>query len=119
MLTNKQQEIFKKNDIVSLTTCNKELEPRSIFVAVNKVEKDKIIITDNEMKISSENIKNNSKVFILAFEKDFSSVLKINGIAEYKTSGEEYDFIKNLDGNKDYNKTGVIIIQITKVEKIN
>ena len=117
MLTEKQKDVFKKNSVIVLTTCSGSKQPRSIFVEVNKVESDYLVVTNNEMKISSENLKNNPNVFILAFNPDYSCVLKIAGAAEYLTSGEDFEFVKNLEGNKNYSRKAAVKINIKHVEE--
>lgn len=118
-LSNKQKELFSHIEFVVFSTSNTLNQPRSIIVQVNKAEDDRIIITDNEMRITRENLLKNDKVFILAFEKDYSYCLKISGKAEYKTSGEYFDFVKSLETNKGFRPKGVIITRIESIEEFN
>mgnify|MGYP003966598591 CR=1 FL=1 len=46
-LSKKQISLLKKRKIVVLSSADLKGKPRSIFVEVNKVSSDEIIITDN------------------------------------------------------------------------
>ena len=114
-LTEKQLDLLNRRKIVVLATSNLENKPRAIFVEVNQVKDDKIIITDNEMKTTRKNLLENKNVFILAFEEDYHYGLKILGEVEYHTEGEYFDFVKNLETNKDFSPKGAIAITIKEI----
>jgi len=111
-LSDKQKELLKRRSIVVLSTSSLQGNPRSIFVEINSVDDDKVVITDNEMGTTKDNLIENNKVFILAFENDYSYCLKMEGKADYYDKGEYLDFIKGLDSNKGRNPKGVIIVNI-------
>jgi len=114
-LTEKQIDLLKRRNIVVLATANLQANPRAVLCEVNKIADDKIIITDNEMTITTENILENKQVALLAFEKDFSYCLKISGEAEYYTEGEYFDFVKGLKTNKNQSPKGAIVITVKEV----
>jgi len=114
-LTEKQLDLLNRRKIVVLATSNLENKPRAIFVEVNQVKDDKIIITDNEMKTTRKNLLENKNVFILAFEEDYHYGLKILGDVEYNTEGEYFDFVKNLETNKNFSPKGAIMITIKEI----
>ena len=114
-LSEKQIDLINRNNIVALATSDGEGSPRVIFCEVNKVDGDKLIITDNQMEKTKDNFLENKKVFLLAFENDYSCVLKISGEADYYTSGEYFDFVKDLETNKEYKPKGAILIKVSKV----
>lgn len=114
-LTKKQVDLLKRKKIVVLATSSLKNEPRAILVEINQVENDKIIITDNEMKITRKNLLENKKVFILAFKEDYSYCLKISGEAEYYAKGKYFDFVKKLEANKDFSPKGAVVITIKEI----
>lgn len=114
-LTQKQADLLKRRKIVVLATSNLQGKPRAIFVEVNKAKGDQIIITDNEMVTTKKNLLENKQVALLAFEEDYSYCLKILGEAEYYTEGRYFNFVKNLETNKDYSPKGAVVITIKEV----
>lgn len=114
-LNEKQQELLMRRNLVVLATSSLDGQPRAIIVEVNKAEGETLIITDNEMNETRNNLLANGKVSILAFEEDYSFCFKIFGVAEYCQSGEYYDFVKNLETNKKEVPKGAVVIAIDKV----
>ena len=114
-LTDKQLDILVRNKIVILSTSSIDRKPRAIFVELNKVEDDKIIIANNQMETTSKNLIENKNVFVLVFEKDYHYGLKISGEAQYQTEGEYFDLVSGLETNKDYSPKGAIVVTIKDV----
>lgn len=119
MLSEKQLDLLKNQIIVVLSTANQENQPRSIFVEVNKVENNRIIITDNHLNNTLENIKRNNKVFLLCYQEDYEYVFYIIGEAKYHDSGELLDYVKNNPDNEGYQPKGAIEIEIKSVEEVS
>lgn len=118
-LATKQIDLLKRRKIVVLATADLKGKPRAIFVEVNQVKDNKIIITDNEMVVTRKNLLKNKEVALLAFKKDYSYCLKILGKAGYFTKGQYFDFVKNLKTNKNQSPKGVIVINVEKVIEFN
>ncbi len=118
ILTQKQIDLLSKQTIVVLATAGASAKPRAIFVEVNRAGRDKLIITDNEMEITRKNILENKKVFVLAFEQDYSYCLKIEGEAEYYTEGEWFDFVSNLEENKKYHPKAAVVITVKNISEV-
>lgn len=114
-LNKKQLELLNRRKLVVLTTSNKDGEPRAIIVEVNRVEGHKIIITDNEMRATKNNFLENNNVFLLAFEEDYHYGLKISGKVSYYIKGKYFDFVRNLDVNKDYSPKGAVVVTVKKI----
>jgi len=114
-LTKKQKELLSRRNLAVLATSGLDKQPRAIIVEINNAEGDKIVITDNEMGATKDNLLMNNKVFVLANEADYSYCLKISGTAKYSQSGRCFDFVKNLKTNKKQNPKGVVVIKIDKV----
>ena len=118
MLDEKQLELLSKQKTVALTTANSDGQPRSIFVEINKIDNDHMIITDNHMMKTIENIKQNNKVFILDYQEDYNYIIYITGEASYIESSELFDFVKNNPDNDGYQPKGAIDIKINQVEEM-
>jgi len=100
-----------------LTTSNKENQPRSIFVEATIISENRIFITDNHLENTVNNIKQNNKVFILAFKEDYSYVFYIKGSANYRIDGGILEEIKNHPDNKGFKPKGVIEVLISDTEE--
>ncbi len=117
MLNEKQIELLKNQKTVVLTTSDADNQPRSVFVEASIVRNDSIFITDNHLEKTIENIKQNEKVFILAYKEDYSYIVYITGTTIYHDNGNILEEIKNLPENKKYNPKSVIEIKINKIEE--
>ena len=114
-LTEKQIDLLNRKKIVAMATSDLEGNPRATFVEINQAKDDQIIITDNEMVTVKKNLLENGQVCILASEEDYSYCLKILGEAEYYTEGEYFNFVKNLEANKDKTPKGAVAISIKEI----
>lgn len=116
-LNEKQLELLIRQKNVALATSGLNNQPRVIFVEVNKAENDTIVITDNQMTTTANNIKENPKVALLAFEQDYSYCLKITGSASYEIQGVNFDFVKSLKTNQNYSPKAAIVIKISDIKE--
>jgi predicted pyridoxine 5'-phosphate oxidase superfamily flavin-nucleotide-binding protein len=111
-MTNDQKEFLKANPLVILATADKSCQPRAIFVEAEVLDSGELLITDNEMAVTTQNLLENQKVFILAFDKDYKHILKIIGNCRYHTEGEYLDLAKSLLANAKYRPKGAVVIEI-------
>ena len=109
------KKIIEENP-VALATIDNEGKPYVIAVASVKVKDNEIIITNNYMKKTIENLKNSPNVSLVVWNKDLEGY-KIQGIAEYFSEGEFFDFVKSLEENKNEPCKGVIVIEINEIKK--
>jgi len=114
-LTEKQLDLLSRRKVLVLATSSSGCKPRAIFVKMNKIEGDEIIITDGEMNITRNNLLENKDVFLLAFEEDYHYGFKISGEAEYHAQGEYLDFVKNLKRNENHSPKGAVVIRIKSI----
>ena len=114
----KSEEIKNKikNKIVALATSSRDGQPHNIAVEVNDIKKNKIIITDNYMQKTKDNLKANSRIALAFWEgkKGFN----IEGSAKYYDSGKWLEFVKSLKENKGYPAKGVIVIDIQNIKEL-
>jgi predicted pyridoxine 5'-phosphate oxidase superfamily flavin-nucleotide-binding protein len=119
MLTEEQSELIESQGILVLSTSDLSGQAHSIFVEVCKVETDSIIFSDGHMVETLANIRENNKVFLLAYSGNYKTILNITGSAFYHDSGELFEYVKNLPANDGYEPKGAIEVKITNVEEHN
>lgn len=123
MLTNQQINNIQQAEKVIFTTCNNN-QPRSIWVIPSRVENNKIILSNIQMKKSFDNISRNPKCFIdvLIPEQD-DLQYKIEGTAEIFNSGKLFEEIKIYEESEnlpdDLKVNDIIIININNIEESN
>ena len=97
-----------ETNVVAIATCNNG-EPNAAPVAYVKVKDGQIIITDNYLGKILDNIKTNSQVCLVVWNKEMKGY-KIFGKAEYYDSGEWVEFVKSLPENKGEPCKGAIVV---------
>ena len=102
---------------VALATCTKNGEPHVIAVNFVKVKDDKILITNNYMEKTIENLEENNLVSLVVWDNEMEGI-SIEGTAEHLDEGKEYDYIKNIEENKDEPCNGVIIVTPASIEEL-
>lgn len=105
-----------KNKIVSLSTVTKDNKPHSIACEINGIKDKKIIITDNYMKTTIDNIKDNAHVCIVYW--DNQTGYRICGTAKYYECGEWLKFVESLPENKNFPCKGALIVNVENVVKL-
>lgn len=123
-LTNKQIELIKEQEWVILSTANKDGKPHSIIVQPSRIESDKIILSNIQMKTSIDNLKENNKCFINIFLKENDDMqIKIDGIAKIYTSGKLYEDIKEFEETNnlppELKVNSIIVINFENIEISN
>jgi predicted pyridoxine 5'-phosphate oxidase superfamily flavin-nucleotide-binding protein len=100
---------------VSLSTIMKDGNPNAIGVAYVKVVSDmEIVITDNYMNQTIEDIQNNENVCLLSWSNDMKGY-KLIGQAEYLSSGKWLDFVKNMPENAGLSAKGAILVKVVNI----
>ncbi|MDD3283977.1 MAG: pyridoxamine 5'-phosphate oxidase family protein [Patescibacteria group bacterium] len=118
-LSTKQINFINKNYTAVFTTCDSRNKPNSIFVEICKIEdEDKIIITDNEMKITRKNLQENCNVCLL-FNDNKYNVIKIFGKAKYFKSGKYFEYVKKLKDNIGHNPKAAVVVKVLKIIEIS
>jgi len=105
-----------ESSVIALATCDKNNNPHNIAIMYAKVKDNKIIVTDNYMKKTKENILLNPRI-ALVFWRSFKE-WKIRGVAEYYDFGKWLEFVKALKENKDEPCKGAVVISIKEVIEI-
>lgn len=121
--------LFEYKDLIDgkpmhIATVNKENNPNlAVASDVKVIEKDKIIISVNEMINTQENIQYNHNVVLTVFNEKYEG-LRIFGTAEYYNNGQYYNFCKEtFFGNGEVSPfgatkpKGAIVITVSKLSK--
>lgn len=111
------------NKPIHIATVNSETNPNlSVASDVRVIEKNKIIISVNEMNNTQKNIEYNPNVVITVFNEDWVG-LRMFGEAKFYSDGEYYDFCQStFFGNNEVTPfgatkpKGAIVVNITKIE---
>lgn len=113
-IDNNQKDLIE-NNAMSFATVNSDNTPNVIGVAFVKVVSDnKLLITDNYMSATVENIQKNNQVCLAVWNKDWNGC-KILGTAEYFTSGEWKTYVGDMEENKGLSAKGAILITISQI----
>lgn len=120
-LTINEIEDIKNNEWVIFSTVNENSEPRAIVVIPSKIEKDKIILSNIQMKKSINNIKINSNCFINAYIKEQNDKqIKIIGTGKVLENGELFNSIKQYEETnnlpEDLKVNSIIVVEINDIE---
>lgn len=84
-----------ENNPIHIATINKDNTPNiSVASDVKVLDKEKLIISCNEMNNTQENIKFNKNIALTSFNSEWIG-LRLFGTADFYTDGEYYDFCKN------------------------
>ena len=110
------KNIIEQNP-VAFATVDLNGNPHVIAVAYVKVKDEKLVLTDNYMKTTCENIKQNPSVSLAVWNKEWVGY-RIDGKAQYSQEGEWYDFVKSIEENKNEPCNGAIVIDISKITKL-
>lgn len=120
-LTVTEIEEIKNNEWIIFSTTNNKKEPHAIIVIPSKVEKDRIILSNIQMKQSIENIKINSNCFINAYIKEQNDKqIKIMGSGKIEETGKLFNEIKTYEEtnnlSEDLKVNSIIIVEIDNIE---
>ncbi len=102
--------------IIAVATINSKRNPHNTPIMYAKIKGGKIIITNNYMKTTIENIKNNPNVCLIFWEGEKG--WRINGKAEYYDSGKWLNFVKSLKENKGEPANGALVINVEEVKEL-
>lgn len=114
VITPKVKKIIEENP-VAFATVSVGGVPNVIPVAcVKVVSKNQVIVTDNFMKHTKENLEKNDNV-CLAVWNDKEEGYKLIGRAEYFASGKWLEFVKQMQENKGLPAKGAIVVTVSKL----
>ena len=104
-----------ENNPAAFATVIKNNKPNVIAVAFIKVvSKNQILITDNYMKQTKENLLKNKNVCLAVWDRKWQGY-KLIGRAKYYTKGKWKNFVKKMKENKGLPAKGAIIVKVLKI----
>ncbi len=117
MLTDEARELLENNPI-AFATVDRGGKPNVIGVSGVKVVGDcQVVITDNFMRQTRENVMVNKSV-CLAFWNPEEEGFKMVGTAEYFADGKWVEFVKALPENKGFPAKGAILVTAEKLTRL-
>jgi len=109
-----------ENNAMGLATVDSSGKPHNIAVGfVKVVSENELVISNNYIKQTIENIKNNSNVALVVWERNWEENCigyELIGNAEYFTEGKWLDFIKKIPINKGEPCKGAILVKVNEVK---
>lgn len=116
-INSKTKKLIEENPL-AFATVDDAGKPNVIGVAyVKVVSKNQVLITDNYMKQTKENIKKNNNVCLAVWDKKWNGV-KLIGNAEYFTSGKWKKFVEQMPENKGLPAKGAISVTVSELIKL-
>lgn len=119
MKINQRQKELLETEAIAVATINEDGSPNLIAVALAKVVfPSTIIITDNFMKHTPENIIKDSRICLAVWTKDWKEGYKFVGKAEYQTQGKWAKFVKEMKENKGYPAKAAIVVSVKNIYRL-
>ena len=119
MKISKRQKELLETEAVAVATINPDGSPNVIVIGYAKVvSPTEIVVTDNFMKLTRENIERDPRVCLAVWTKDWEEGYKFVGEAEYHTKGKWAKFVKELEENKGYPAKGAIVVKVEKIYEL-
>lgn len=116
------KKIIEEN-AMGLASVNKKNIPHNIAIALVKViNEDQLLISDNHIKETLENIKNNPNVSLVVWPgnwQDNCIGYEFVGKAQHFTSKKWVKLIKNIPENEGEPCKGAIVVTINKIKVLN
>ena len=109
-----------EENALGLATIDKNGNPHNIAVGYVKVVSDnQLVISNNYLKETLDNIKVNPNVSLVVWHKNWKETCvgyELKGKAEYFTTGKWIDFIKKIPINEGEPCKGAILVTIDKIK---
>jgi hypothetical protein len=110
----KVRESMKNADVYVLATSNKEAMPNVVYIGYMRlIDDEHILIADNQMVKTLENIKNNPKAAI-TFRDDELGSYQIKGGVEYHTDDDYHKQVREWC-REDLDRKGAVVLTAEEV----
>ncbi|MEA3254908.1 MAG: pyridoxamine 5'-phosphate oxidase family protein [Candidatus Altiarchaeota archaeon] len=121
MIPTKVKELFERTQLVSFGTADKEGNPNVVPILWKRIlDGGKIILLDNFMRASKENVLRNNRVCLSVWDPESEEAYKLKGTAVYHSRGPVYEAGREFmqaDGG-DQVPRGVVEVTVTEVYAI-
>ena len=112
-----------EQNALGFATVNKDGTPHNIAVGYVKVVSDsELIITNNYLVKTIENIERNSNISLVVWARNWEENCigyELIGKAKYLTSGKWIEFIKKIPINKGEPCKGAVLVNINKIKVLS
>ncbi len=105
-----------ENAVIAFATVTSQSKPHNIAIMYAKVKDNQVVITDNYMGSTIENVKQNSAVSLVFWEGEDG--WRIDGDALYFDSGEWLNYVKSLEENEGLPAKGAIVIKVNSISEL-
>jgi len=117
-ISKRQKELLEK-EAVAVATINPDGSPNVIAIGYAKVvSPTEIVITDNYMNLTRENVERDPRVCLAVWTKNWEEGYKFVGKAKYYTKGKWAKFVKEMKENKGCPAKGAIVVKVAKIYKL-
>ena len=113
MIPDNVKKTFELCTIVYFATASKEGNPNCVPIYCKKIMDDKVLLLDNYMNESLDNLLENEKVCVSFYNPYPKESYKLKGEAEYHTKGDVFDQGCAIMPSKS--PKGVVLIKINGV----
>ncbi len=111
------KKIIEEN-AVAFGTVMPDNKPNVIGVAyVKVVSDDEVVITDNYMRQTKENLEVNPNVCLAVWNSDWEGY-KLIGKADYQTEGKWKECVEKMPENEGLSAKGAIVVKVSKLIKL-
>ena len=108
-----------ENNPCHIATINQNSTPNlSVASDIKVLDDETILISNNEMIHTPDNIIINHNVVLTSFSDKWAG-LRLTGIASYHTQGEYFDICNKYFNNETATPKGAIIVKVKQVEGIS
>ncbi len=121
VIPDKTKAMFERTDLIAVGTADNKGIPNVVPIFWKKIiDKDTILLVDNFMHATKDNIVKNNKVCISFWDPQTEEAYKLKGTATYHTEGSVYEKGKKFIQEKkpDRIPKGVVEIKVTEVYDI-
>ena len=119
MKISRRQKELLETEAVAVGTINPDGSPNVIAIGYAKVvSPSEIVITDNYMKLTKENIKKDPRVCLAVWTKDWEEGYKFVGEAEYHAKGKWARFVKELEENNGCPAKGAVVVRVEEIYEL-
>ena len=109
--------LIENNPIHIATVCKNGKPNLSVASDIKVLNDNTILISQNEMIHTPDNIMQNQNVVLTSFNDKWAGI-RLTGKAKYYTSGKYFKICNDLFNNETATPKGVIIVKIKLVEGI-
>jgi predicted pyridoxine 5'-phosphate oxidase superfamily flavin-nucleotide-binding protein len=117
-LTTEMKEAFGKMKIFPVATATKDGTPNVIPLGIAElVSDDTVWFVDNYMNKTLSNLRTNPRIAFYLWGPDIKGCYQVKGVADIRTSGKEYDEMKEKMNIKNpaLPARSLVIVKITEI----